>query len=286
MSCLLITGMSGAGKSRAIDTLEDIGFYCIDNLPPQFLRQMLTLANGTPVAQNLAVVIDARSKDLFDAFVFEVEALRKENSKFKLLFIDCDEEELLNRYKETRRKHPLMDQENTSILSAIKKEREMMLPARNLADFIIDTTHLSTASLRRNIMDMIEDAPLSRMQIKLVSFGFKYGIPTDADIVYDVRCLPNPFYVEDLKHQTGMDDAVYDYVFSFEESRKIAEKLLDLLNTSIPLYLEEGKTQLVVAIGCTGGKHRSISFVRYLARHLQFPDITVISNHRDFERKD
>ena len=286
MSFYIITGMSGSGKSRVINALEDIGFYCIDNVPPQFVREIVKLAQGTSISENLAIVVDARSKNLFDQFATEVEHLKADAINYKLIFIDCENEELLNRYKETRRKHPLMDEKNNSLQKAIEKERKMMDPVRSNADITIDTTYLSAHQLRQNIQDMIQNAPLSRMQIKLVSFGFKYGIPNDADIVYDVRCLPNPFYVPELREKSGLDEEVYNYVFQFEEARNIAAKLLDLLNVSIPLYLEEGKTQLVVALGCTGGKHRSISFVRYLEKNLKFDKVSVISNHRDFDRND
>ncbi len=286
MSLFIITGMSGAGKSQAIDALEDIGFYCIDNLPPQFLAPITTLSKETATGKNLAIVIDSRSREMFAQFENEIQLLKKQKVDFKLIFIDCSDEELLNRYKETRRKHPLMDSNNNSLESAIERERKMISSARNDADYIIDTTFTTAKRFRQQLMDIIGEAPLSRMQIKLVSFGYKFGIPSDADIVFDVRCLPNPFYIPELKHKTGLDQEVYDYVFSFEEARKIAAKLLDLLQYAIPMYLEEGKTQLVIALGCTGGKHRSISFVRYLAEELKFPNISVITSHRDFDRKD
>ncbi len=285
MSLLIITGMSGAGKSRAIDALEDIGFYCIDNLPPQFLSPITTLSKDTAIGKNLAIVIDSRSKDMFAQFENEIHHLKREHVDFKLIFIDCSDEELLNRYKETRRKHPLMDKKEVSIENAILKERKMMNSVRDDADYLIDTTFTTAQQFRQMILDMIQDAPLSRMQIKLISFGYKYGIPTDADILFDVRCLPNPFYIPELKHKTGLDQEVYDYVFSFDEARKIAIQLTELLKTAIPMYLEEGKTQLVIGLGCTGGKHRSISFVRYLSEHLSFPDVSILTIHRDIDRK-
>jgi len=190
----------------------------------------------------------------------------------------------LNRYKETRRKHPLMDSNNYSLEEAIDKEREILRTIKDKADYFIDTTHITTIQLKQSVLDICKNEPISSLQIKLMSFGYKHGIPNDADVIFDVRCLPNPFYVPELKTLTGMNQEVYDYVFSFPQSRELAEKLTDLFRFSVPLYVAEGKSQLVVAIGCTGGKHRSVSCVRYLKDHLHFEDVTIVTAHRDIDK--
>ena len=284
MSLLVITGMSGSGKSRAIDSLEDIGFYCVDNLPPSFLVTFARFSQDRASINKLAVVIDSRSKDMFINFEGELEKLKKIKIDYKLMFIDCDDQVLLNRYKETRRKHPLMDGNNISLEEAIKKERLILRNIKESADYLFDTTHLSSSQLKQEIIDICASDTFKRLQIKLISFGYKYGLPIDADVVFDVRCLPNPFYVENLKNKTGNDAEVYNFVFSFPQALKLRDKLLDLMSFTVPLYIEEGKSQLVVAIGCTGGKHRSVSFVNYLAENLLIPEINTVIVHRDVEK--
>jgi len=281
MSLFVITGMSGSGKSRAIESLEDVGFYCIDNLPPNFLLTLAQFAHDTAAVKNLAIVIDSRSKDMFSAFASELDKLRASGIEYKLIFIDCDDQVLLNRYKETRRKHPLMDDENISLEKAIFKERDILKSIKETADYQFDTTYLSAAQLKQAIIDVCEEAEASRLQLKFVSFGYKYGLPIDADVVFDVRCLPNPFYIPELKGLTGNDKVVYDYVFSFPQAIVFRDKLIDLLQFTVPLYIDEGKSQLVVAIGCTGGKHRSVSFVNYMVEHLKFEDVNMVITHRD-----
>lgn len=284
MSLLVITGMSGSGKSRAIDSLEDIGFYCVDNLPPSFLVTFARFSQDRASINNLAVVIDSRSKDMFINFEGELEKLRINKIDYKLMFIDCDDQILLNRYKETRRKHPLMDGNNISLDEAIKKERLILKNIKESADYLFDTTHLSAAQLKQEIIDVCASDTFKRLQIKFISFGYKYGLPIDADVIFDVRCLPNPFYVEALKNKTGNDPEVYDFVFGFPQALILRNKLLDLMSFTVPLFIEEGKSQLVVAIGCTGGKHRSVSFVNYIAENLLIPEINTVIVHRDIEK--
>ncbi|MDD3924404.1 MAG: RNase adapter RapZ [Erysipelotrichaceae bacterium] len=284
MSIFIITGMSGSGKSRAVNSLEDIGFYCIDNLPPNFLLTLTQFAYKTAAVKNLAIVVDARSKEMFSEFANELNRLRTSGIEYKLIFIDCDDQVLLTRYKETRRKHPLMDADNISLEEAILKERDILQKIKETADYHFDTTYLSSAQLKQAIIDVCEESATSRLQLKFVSFGYKFGLPVDADIVFDVRCLPNPFYIEELKELTGNDKAVYDYVFSFVQAQEFIKKLQDLLEFSVPLYIAEGKSQLVVAIGCTGGKHRSVSFVNYLVDHLHFDDVNMVVTHRDLAK--
>ncbi len=285
MNFLIITGMSGAGKSTCMHTLEDFGYNCIDNVPPQFLKLMISFAAEVGGDKDLALAVDSRSGDM-SVFAKELDELDKSAYDCKLVFIDCSVQELINRYKETRRKHPLMNDQVTSVEEAINREKEMMQQFKEKADYLFDTTFIETKQFRQQVIDMITNDSEARLQVKLISFGFKYGIPSDADLVFDVRCLPNPFYVPELKNLTGMDEAVYDYVFSFEQSREVARMIKELLEYSIPLFIEEGKSQLVVAVGCTGGHHRSTSFARYFEKNLSSRDISVSVWHRDIDRFD
>lgn len=284
MSLFVITGMSGSGKSRAIDSLEDVGFYCIDNLPPNFLLTLAQFAHDTSAVNKLAIVVDSRSRDMFSTFENELSRMRDAGIDYKLLFIDCDDQTLLNRYKETRRKHPLMDSDNISLETAILKEREILKPIKENADYLFDTTYLVPAQFKQAIIDITNQNDTVRLQLKFVSFGFKYGLPTDADIVFDVRFLPNPYYVAELQQKSGNDKIVYDYVFDNPAAKVYRDMLLDMLRFTVPKFIEEGKSQLVVAIGCTGGRHRSVAFVNFLTEHLSFIDVNLVKTHRDIEK--
>ena len=285
MSLLIISGLAGAGKSVVCNNLEDIGYYCIDNLPPKLLTPVCRLQTDNATTKNMAVVVDSRSLEMFDDFVMELENLKQQNIDFKLVFITCDSDVLLNRFKQTRRKHPLVSKKLPSLEDAINKEIDITRPVRNMADIEIDTTYLKIGQLRQNIIDMFKDSDYDGMTIKLVSFGYRNGIPSESDLVYDVRCLPNPFYIDELKHCSGLDDSVYDYVFSFPQSVSMAGKIMDFLYEFIPYYQSEGKNELVVSIGCTSGHHRSVSFVRYVADKLKNTQYRTVIVHRDIDKE-
>lgn len=286
MELIIVTGMSGSGKSMAVDALEDIGYYCVDNLPPEFIYPFAKLTiQSKGQEDHLALVVDSRSKDVYTKLKEELDNLDDHQIRYKVIYLDASDEVLLNRYKETRRKHPLMSDEITSLSEAIKLERKSFETIYSVSDYIIDTTFLSNNDLKKEIRNLFIYENTQSMQVKAVSFGFKFGIPNDADLVFDLRYLPNPFYIKELKNKTGMDDEVFDYVMSNSLSKTLFNKLIDLIEYLLPLYREEGKSQLVVAYGCTGGKHRSVSFARRTAEYLNSKGINVVTQHRDIERK-
>lgn len=281
----MITGMSGAGKSRVIETMEDIGYYCVDNMPTKLISKFTQLAeqsNGDIC--KMALVVDSRAGDMFKELSTELDELDKKEIKYKILFLDCQENVLLRRYKETRRKHPLLDDVHPSLECAIKEEKILLEDAKKRANYIIDTTYLTTSQLKQKINNIFLDNISSSILINTMSFGFKYGYPSEADLVFDVRCLPNPFYIPQLKEKTGLNHEVSDYVMKWEQSQKLYDKLKDLIDFLIPLYINEGKTQLVIAFGCTGGKHRSVTFAEKLYSHLKDKNNRVIVNHRDITK--
>lgn len=285
MELLIVTGMSGSGKSVAINALEDLGYYCVDNLPPQFILPFAKLSIGTKGKEDkLALVVDARSKDVFTGLASEIGMLDENKIRYRLLFLDASDDTLLNRYKETRRKHPIMDGEITSLEVAIDIERKSFEFIRSRADYILDTTYLSSSNLKKEVTNLFSSEDTHTMQIKTVSFGYKYGIPNDADLVFDLRYLPNPYYVPNLREKTGVDDEVFNFVMETDLAKTLFEKLIDLVEYLVPLYMEEGKSQLVIAYGCTGGKHRSVSFARKTAEYLLGKNCNVVTQHRDIER--
>lgn len=287
MELVIITGLSGSGKSQTINAMEDVGFFCVDNLPPKLIFKFAEI--GTASKGNLdriAIVTDIRGGDLFSGLFEELALLEREDFKYKILFLDASEEALLRRFKETRRKHPLIGKNGCNTISeAISIEKELLRPARERADYILDTSLWSNAQLKQNISKLFLEDVQDGMLINCMSFGFKYGEPTYADLVFDVRCLPNPFYIDELKHKTGLDKQVRDYVLSFSDTEKLFEKLKDLIDFLVPLYLKEGKSQLTIAFGCTGGKHRSVTFAELFYQHLSDKGNRVSVNHRDIEKK-
>ncbi|MBQ3375480.1 MAG: RNase adapter RapZ [Erysipelotrichaceae bacterium] len=285
MSLLIISGLSGAGKSVVCNNLEDIGYFCIDNLPPKLLAPVCRLQLDNPTTKNLVIVVDSRSQAMFEDFLSELDELKQRNIDYQLIFITCEREILLGRYKQTRRKHPLVSKEIPSLEDAINKEIEICRPVMERADVVIDTTHLRPQQLRQNIIDMFKDADYDGLTIKLISFGYRHSIPNESDLVYDVRCLPNPFYIDELKHDSGMDDSVFNYVFSFPQSASMSGKIMDFLYEFIPYYQREGKNELVVSIGCTSGHHRSVSFVRYIDEHLKEAGYRTVVVHRDIDKE-
>ena len=286
MEFIIITGLSGAGKSIAMRNMEDIGYYCVDNIPPMLVSTFYDLCekSSDKHMKKIAVVADIRAGDVFDNLFESLDKLKAENKKYKILFLDARDDVLLRRFKETRRKHPLSDSYLGSTEEAVHLEREILMPIKARADYVIDTSLLSPTQLKERITSLFLGNASMGMTITCMSFGFKYGLPSEADLVFDVRCLPNPFYIPELKHHTGLDSCVYDYVMKFEQSKGYAERMLSLVDYSLPLYLSEGKSQLVIAVGCTGGKHRSVTFTRVLYNHILETGHRVIVHHRDIEK--
>ena len=282
MELLIVTGMSGAGKSQAANALEDMGYYCVDNIPPAIIPSFVELsARSGDLLNKMAIVTDIRGGVLFSE-IEQVLNNRKNNSvAYKILFLDAADDVLIRRYKENRRRHPMADAENMSLSAAVKKEREMLKKIRFMSDYIIDTSHISIAQLKVQLSNVFCGSVSNVLKIQCKSFGFKYGADTEADLVIDVRCLPNPFYVEDLKHKTGLDKEVRDYVMSSDDSKEFLARLLSFIDCAVPLYAKEGKSQLIISIGCTGGKHRSVTFAQLIGEHLQNENFNCSITHRD-----
>ncbi len=282
---VILTGLSGAGKSTAMRFMEDVGYYCIDNMPPLLLSSFLGLLTKQTEHSKIAIVIDIRSTENFDVIIPVLEDINEEDYNIKIVYLDIKTHIALKRYKLTRRKHPFADRFNGDITKALSYERETIAPLRSKADYIIDTSDMNGNQLRDRLTQLLLGDESDVMNIHVMSFGFKHGIPTEADFVIDVRCLPNPYWVENLRTKTGLDDEVKDYVFSFDESNKLLEKLIDMLDFLNPLYIKEGKSQIVFAIGCTGGNHRSVVIAEALKHHFQRKWDNVTVNHRDINRK-
>ncbi len=286
MQLLIVTGMSGSGKSCVMDVMEDIGYYCIDNLPPKLIPRFVDLCRQSESGlSKLAVAVDIRSGDMFTEIFHAWQAMKsQEDVDVRVLFIEASDEVLIKRYKETRRKHPLDERFNGNLHHAIKYEWEQLSQLREIADYYIETSNSSANQLKDQIKSIFLDKRSDSLIIKVMSFGFKYGVSTESDLVFDVRCLPNPFYIDELRNHTGCESCVRDYVMSFEQSQVLFRKLTDLIDYLIPLYINEGKSQLVIAFGCTGGKHRSITFAELMAKHLSENEYRVQKYHRDITK--
>lgn len=285
MEILIISGLSGGGKSKAASFLEDSGFYIVDNMPAAMILKFAEFcAGGGGRYARVALVYDVRTAESF-AELFEVlDKLKGMEGVCRMLFLDASPAAIIKRYKETRRRHPL-EKETDSLEEAVETERELMLPVKERADFVIDTTRLSTAKLRQELLHIFSgEGEQAGMTVSVTSFGFKYGLPLEADLVLDVRFMPNPFYMEGLRHQTGLDKPVSDYVFSFQQTQDFLGKVEDLLRFTLPLYAEEGKTGLVIAIGCTGGHHRSVAIAHALAEFVRQQGYQTAEHHRDLDR--
>ena len=286
MELLIVTGMSGSGKSAVIDVLEDLGYFCADNMPPLLIPTLAQFVNNTCESdQKIATVTDIRvgESSLAD-FSTVCEKLVQMNFKYKILFIDAADDVIIRRYKETRRKHPLLDMCDGSLSASVMKEREILHDLRAIADYTIDTSKYSVSECKKRVIDLFLENPDDSMKISCMSFGFKYGIPTDADLVFDVRCLPNPFYVPTLKYKTGLEKDVCDFVMQFEQAEGLLAKIEDLILYSVPMYREEGKSQLVIAIGCTGGRHRSVCFAEKIKDSLIACGNPATVKHRDIDK--
>jgi UPF0042 nucleotide-binding protein len=283
MQFLIITGMSGAGKSHCVKYFEDIGFYCVDNLPPSLIPTFAMLSRQSGNMDKVALIVDIRGGDMFQELFPALEQLTMLEIPYRILFLDAGDEVLIKRFKETRRMHPLA--QDGRVQDGITQEREILKPVRARADVLIDTSNMLPRQLRETILrHFVEGKTHTGLTVNILSFGFKYGIPLDADLVFDVRFIPNPYYIEALKPLTGLDHEVSDYVMAQPESVTFLDKLRDMVSFLMPYYVKEGKSQLVIAIGCTGGKHRSVTLAIRLAGLLQSMDATVVLEHRDIDR--
>ncbi|MGI8315558.1 RNase adapter RapZ [Halobacillus mangrovi] len=281
---VIITGMSGAGKTVAVQSFEDLGFFCVDNLPPALLPKFLELMkDSTNNIQNVALVMDLRGREFFVSLFDSLDRLGKEDwIQEHILFLDAEDQSLVSRYKETRRSHPLAKEGLP--LEGIRKERRLLDELRGRSQTIIDTTSLKPKELRERIIERYRQQEQQVFSVQMVSFGFKYGVPIDADLMFDVRFLPNPHYVEHMRPLTGLNTEVSSYVFKWSDTQKFLEKLKDLLQFMLPQYKKEGKSQLVIAIGCTGGQHRSVALAEYLCEYFGGDFVTHVT-HRDIDKR-
>ncbi len=281
MRIVIVTGMSGAGKSTVLKMFEDIGYYCVDNMPVALVEKFVELAvAGNSEFKNIALGVDIRSGQAFSGFEDVLERISDSGTKYEILFLDCADSVLVKRYKETRRSHPLAEADRVD--KGIALERKALAFLKRKSDYIIDTSSLLTRELRQEIEKIfVKDEKYNNLFVTILSFGFKYGIPADADLVFDVRFLPNPYYVDELKALTGNDKPIQDYVLGCPQAGEFLDKLEDMINFLIPNYVLEGKNSLVIAIGCTGGKHRSVTLANELYKRLSDKDYGIKIEHRD-----
>lgn len=281
MEFVIITGMSGAGKSQAMKALEDIGYYCMDNLPPMLLPKFTELCTTSKKSiDRIAVVLDIRGGIFFDDLFKALDEINELGLKHRILFLDAKDEVLIKRYKELRRPHPLSS--DGSLIDGIKEERKVLEKVKETSDYIIDTSNFTIGMLKEEINNIFHEGKKpKRLTISIVSFGFKHGILLDGDLIFDVRFLQNPHYIKEIKDFSGLDKEIEDYVFSFDITGEFIEKLSDLLEFLLPHYIKEGKSNLVIGIGCTGGKHRSVAIGEDLARRLLDKGYRAIVSHRD-----
>lgn len=281
MRFIIITGLSGAGKTQVIRCLEDLDYYCIDNMPPALIpkfAEMCYSSNGK--IDKVAMVIDIRGGDMFNELFNELNTLKASGYNYEVLFLEASDEVLIKRYKETRRMHPLARDGRLAV--GIEKERAALEYVKNKANHIIDTSNLTTAQLKEAVRELFEgNSQNGGILVNVQSFGFKYGIILDGDLVFDVRFLPNPFYKENLKNHTGLDSDVQQYVLKFEQTQEFIKRLNDMIDYLLPYYMEEGKSQLVIGIGCTGGKHRSVTIATKLYEFLKEKGYNAVLSHRD-----
>ena len=285
MELLIVTGMSGAGKSSAANALEDLGYYCVDNIPPLLIPSFVDLSKrgGTPIPK-IAIVTDSRGGELFNSLTSILDELSLGGIDYKILFLDSSDTELIRRYSETRRKHPLTEKANITVEEAVKRERKLLLNIRARANYVIDSSSISAGQLKKQLINLFNSDNNDTLNIQVASFGYKYGSVNDANLVFDVRPFENPYYVPELRKLTGLDKPVVDFVMSDPNAKEFAQKIIDLLDFSIPLYISEGKSQLIIAFGCTGGKHRSVTFSELIYKHLLEKGYKVNVNQRDIEK--
>ena len=286
MQFVIVSGLSGAGKSQSASFLEDLGFYCVDNMPADLIPQFAQLCLATKGRyEKVALVTDVRASLTFEGLFKALDSLDQMKLQYTIVFVEADTNVIIKRYKETRRKHPLA-KDGMELAEVVERERELLEPIRNRANAIINTSNLSTAKLRGELINLVAGDMKDRaMTLTVMSFGFKYGLPMDADLVFDVRFLPNPYYIAELKHKTGLDEEVRDFVFTYQQTKDFVQKVEDLLAFCLPSYVDEGKTNLVIAVGCTGGKHRSVSVANELASFIAKKGYATDVSHRDLARR-
>lgn len=285
MEFLIITGMSGAGKSQAANTLEDIGWYCIDNMPALLIPKFAEIYSSTQAKQGkVAFVVDIRGEVEFETLFARLDELKLQSINCRTIYMECADDIIINRYKYTRRTHPLVASNRITMSEALRRERELLSYARLRADYVIDTTSLSTSQLKEKISGIVNTGSLHEIFVTCMSFGFKHGAAAEADLVFDVRCFPNPYYYDELREHTGLEPAVREFVFSHEETIRFCDKLYDMIDYLLPLYSKEGKAQLTIAVGCTGGKHRSVAISEALASHIRENGYKTITIHRDITK--
>lgn len=283
LELVIITGMSGAGKTVAMQSFEDMGYYCIDNMPPNLLPTFWKLVRETGQFSKIALVMDLRMKDFFEEISQVLVTMdNTPHITTRIVFLEATDEELVTRYKETRRSHPLAKDDRT--IEGIKKERHLLNDIKLRAQLVIDTTTLTPRELRKKLIKEFKEKEKNMFRVEIVSFGFKYGLPIDSDIVMDVRFLPNPYYIEELRPQTGLDKEVYDYVMQQTETESFYKKFIDLVDFTLPGYKKEGKSNVTIAIGCTGGKHRSVALVERIANKIKADGYHVNVSHRDKDK--
>ncbi|MDO4816077.1 MAG: RNase adapter RapZ [Bacillota bacterium] len=285
MEFLIITGLSGGGKSQAADIIEDLAFYCVDNMPAALIPRFAELCAATKGRyEKVALVTDMREKNGVQEIFGALDTLKEMGFGYKILFMEAEPAVIIKRYKESRRPHPLR-KKGDSITDSIAREKELMQPIRDAADYIVNTSHLTLGQLQNELYTLFSgDAAERPITVNVMSFGFKYGIPMDADLVFDVRFLPNPYYIESMRSHSGLDDDVRDYVFGFPQTKEFMDKLTELIKFLLPQYIEEGKYSLTIGIGCTGGRHRSVAIANALCDALIEDGINVANITRDLNR--
>lgn len=286
MQLIIVTGLSGAGKSTVIHAMEDIGYFCVDNLPVKLIPMFASSIKEDGKKEKVAIVSDIRAEINFNGMQETLNELDEYMISYKILFLDCRDDVLLNRFRLARRNHPLESKGCSGASEAIARERQLLEPIKQMADFVIDTTLLNLNTCKNRIFDFFKDNDelKSGINIQCVSFGFKHGVPRDADYIFDVRSLPNPYYIDELKPLVGTDERVSSFVMSFQESKTFEKKLFDFCDFAVPLCTKDGRSQLVIAVGCTGGHHRSVTFAESLCRHLTAAGYKSSVSHRDINK--
>ena len=288
MEFLIITGLSGAGKSMVVKFAEDMGYYCVDNMPVELIPAFAELymaaqSQSKPTHERVALVTDVRAGQSFDALFESLHLIRAMNCEYKILFLESKPDTIMRRYKESRRRHPLA-MDNESLEQTLAREYELLLPLRERADYVVDTSSLSTTQLRSHIAALFSEKGRRPMVVSLVSFGYKYGLPTESDLAFDVRFMPNPYHISELRSLSGLDEPVRDFVLKWPQTQDFLRRLKGMIDFLLPQYFEEGKTSLVISIGCTGGRHRSVAVSRVLFEHLQEKGYHAVLSHRDISR--